>query len=258
VAWQLLSAETQDKVHQLLEASPIFYNSLTLTKCDGIECSPLAQFAKWADDMRDDEQFYQEYGYSAHHHWIDVADDVVYCPALHEGDENECWFEYDRDCENNDCIVGAIVSHSENVMIQASQQAERNLLSWVSLGRYFLGNEAKESVMFLIHFIADIHQPLHACRKNDYGGDWIPVDFFGQDHYFWKPLSWPFQLVCAIPIISNLFDSLCSGTRMHLHRVWDAEIIEKKIKDSFGGSRKALEEDLLQFIQNAPSELSES
>lgn len=49
---------------------------------------------------------------------------------------------------------------------------------------------------FLVHFVGDVHQPLHVGYENDSGGNQIDVSFFGQDGY-------------------------------NLHQCWDTEMIER-------------------------------
>jgi hypothetical protein len=53
--------------------------------------------------------------------------------------------------------------------------------------------------MFLIHFVGDVHQPLHAADRHDAGGSQVGVTFFD------RPMS--------------------------LHAVWDFGIIEKRTFD---------------------------
>jgi len=65
--------------------------------------------------------------------------------------------------------------------------------------------EKRFSLRFLVHLIGDIHQPMHAGRAEDLGGNRIKVKWFGKD--------------------SNL------------HRVWDSDII-----DGFGLSFTELSE----------------
>jgi hypothetical protein len=63
-----------------------------------------------------------------------------------------------------------------------------------------------DALRFAIHFVGDMHQPLHASTNNDLGGNCIPVTFFG---HVPRP-SGP-QSTLFIP---------------NLHEVWDVEIIE--------------------------------
>jgi hypothetical protein len=46
----------------------------------------------------------------------------------------------------------------------------------------------QEALRFLVHFVGDIHQPLHVGRRADQGGNGVPVKFFRDDtnlHSVW-------------------------------------------------------------------------
>jgi hypothetical protein len=58
-----------------------------------------------------------------------------------------------------------------------------------------------EALKFLTHFIGDIHQPLHAGRPEDLGGNDIRVDFFGARS--------------------------TRGDSLNLHSVWDSAILDR-------------------------------
>jgi hypothetical protein len=48
--------------------------------------------------------------------------------------------------------------------------------------------ERVEALKFLVHLLADVHQPLHVGRPEDQGGNLIPMKWFGQDltlHQVW-------------------------------------------------------------------------
>ncbi len=62
--------------------------------------------------------------------------------------------------------------------------------------------DKKTSIKFMIHFIGDLHQPLHTGRVEDAGGNKIPVKWLG-------------------------FDA-------NLHQVWDSQIIILGHKDKLG------------------------
>jgi len=64
-----------------------------------------------------------------------------------------------------------------------------------------------DALRFAIHFVGDIHQPLHASTNNDLGGNCVPVTFFGH-----TPAPADSQ--------STIFNP-------NLHEVWDTEIIER-------------------------------
>ena len=58
-----------------------------------------------------------------------------------------------------------------------------------------------EALKFVAHFVGDLHQPLHAGRPEDLGGNTVLVDFFGQR----RP----------------------NGDSLNLHGVWDFEILQR-------------------------------
>jgi hypothetical protein len=59
--------------------------------------------------------------------------------------------------------------------------------------------QKRQALKFLIHFIADLHQPLHVGDNNDQGGNLLQVRFFNDG--------------------SNL------------HRVWDSQVMERHTND---------------------------
>jgi hypothetical protein len=63
-----------------------------------------------------------------------------------------------RDCPNDDCVVGQIERDARIV-------GDRQLAAPVRA----------EALRFLIHFVADLHQPLHAADNGDRGGNRVRV-----------------------------------------------------------------------------------
>lgn len=109
-----------------------------------------------------------------------------------------------RDCEAKDCVSVAVRRYAVY------------LRDWVNDGRPQQGRVARraaEALKFLGHFVGDLHQPLHAGRKADLGGnDLEPV---------WEP----------------------TGQNRKLHGMWDTDI------PSFGGIRGASSaDDLLEEL----------
>ena len=64
-----------------------------------------------------------------------------------------------------------------------------------------------DALRFLIHFVGDLHQPLHAVSNNDLGGNCVPVAFFDEQPQLRNP-----QLEIYAP---------------NLHAVWDTNILER-------------------------------
>lgn len=114
--------------------------------------------ANWADEIRDQRPE------TGRWHYVDI-------PLGAPG------FDPRRDCRSNDCVVAQIENDRR---VLADAHASRQVRT--------------EALRFLIHFVGDIHQPLHAVDNNDKGGNAVRV---------YMP-----------------------GERTNLHRVWDAEVVE--------------------------------
>ena len=72
-----------------------------------------------------------------------------------------------------------------------------------NLGR----RERNEALKWIVHLVADIHQPLHASDHDDHGGNRVAVSFFG---------------------------SAQRGETTNLHRIWDVDMVERMV-DAAGG-----------------------
>ena len=87
----------------------------------------------------------------------------------------------ERDCAAYDCVLVAIHRYGEYLQQKASGKREKR--------------RRANALRFLGHFVGDIHQPLHAGYRQDYGGNLIEVEWFGK--------------------------------HARLHAVWDGEIAER-------------------------------
>jgi hypothetical protein len=119
----------------------------------------LASTASWADAYRDTHPD------TAAWHFVNISDDrATYDPAV--------------DCAKDDCLIYAIKRFTDVLANCAKTAGER-----------------AQALKFVVHFVGDIHQPLHATDridpytlKPDKGGNLIKVTFFGTDtnlHAVW-------------------------------------------------------------------------
>ncbi|TPX60270.1 hypothetical protein SpCBS45565_g07563 [Spizellomyces sp. 'palustris'] len=126
----------------------------------------LAKAALWADEIK-------------HGHTYDWADRLHYvnppkpCTAI---PRNSC----------TQCVVGGIYNYTNRL-----------------LSPEYTREEKEEALKFLIHFIGDVHQPLHASGRSA-GGTEVKVVF--------------------------------DGRVTSLHEVWDYMLFEKRIKKDFSNS----------------------
>lgn len=89
-----------------------------------------------------------------------------------------------RDCGDTTrhCVIWAIVHYARRLADSTTGPAER-----------------ADALRFVLHFVGDVHQPLHAGRLADLGGNHISVHFFGNER--------------------------APQGRTNLHTVWDSEIL---------------------------------
>ncbi|MGX9459895.1 S1/P1 nuclease [Shewanella sp. A14] len=120
----------------------------------------LAQMSTWADEIRSDKTWDR----AASWHYISIED-------------NETWQSVKR---NPDGDIIESLQRFEKVLKnpKASQQDK-----WQALA-------------FYVHFVGDIHQPLHVGHSHDKGGNTIKLKWFGDD--------------------------------TNLHAVWDSKLIEQQ------------------------------
>jgi len=117
----------------------------------------------------------------------------------------DCHYHRDRDCFSE---------QMEPMMcVDAAVQNYTGRLNDTSIGT----DQQAEALKFLVHFIGDIHQPLHCGFGIDRGGNLILGYFLTR--------------------------------QSNLHSIWDTAMIVKRITDDFGGDQDAFQQYLLGKIQ---------
>lgn len=125
----------------------------------------LAGVATWADSVR-----YTKWGrFSGPLHYIDAKDSPP----------EYCGIVYERDCKPEGCVVSAIQNYTSQLLDPHLRESSRLI-----------------AAKFIIHFIGDIHQPLHN-EDVAKGGNGILVKF--------------------------------DNVKFNLHHVWDTSIAEKLV-----------------------------
>jgi hypothetical protein len=136
----------------------------------------LSDVANWADDLRDvDPALFRR---TRRMHFVN----------FHSPD---CLYRPPRDCRRGECAVAAIGKYSAILANHANSPAKR-----------------AEALAFVVHFVGDVHQPLHADYRDDAGGNDVHVRWHGR-----------------------------SAT---LHRVWDSLLLDSAHLSAAGYTRKLL------------------
>lgn len=137
----------------------------------------LVDIATWADSARAEQQWKHTVWY----HFEKAPDNYSYLDNLKRQDD-----KYKK--------LGGL--------IEALYVAEENLTA-----KKATAVDKENAVKFLVHFIADIHQPLHTGRVEDNSGNKIPMKWLGLD--------------------------------VNLHQIWDSQIIYFGHRDLLNGANES-------------------
>lgn len=116
----------------------------------------LADVATWADELREHDPDLGRR--SAPWHYVNIG-------------EHDCTYEAARDCADGDCIVEAINAQAAILADRSRSDAER-----------------LQALKFVVHFVGDVHQPLHAGFAHDRGGNTFQIQHAGRGsnlHALW-------------------------------------------------------------------------
>jgi hypothetical protein len=168
IAFEQLTPHSRDMASHLLEGEPAGPSWHSF--CGSSDLVPFAQTSTWADDIR------RERKDTGSWHFIDIPLDANRaaitedCPAA------------------SGCVTSAIRRQIE-------------VLRSASAGK----QEQAEALMFLVHFVGDLHQPLHAADNDDRGGNCVAVALFDR-----RPE----------PAGAD------QNYRPNLHGVWDTDLVD--------------------------------
>lgn len=108
----------------------------------------LAGIANWADTLREQDPDLGRR--SAAWHYVNF-------------DDGQCRYDAHVQCRNGDCVIEAIQAQAAILADRARPDAER-----------------LQALKFVVHFVGDIHQPLHAGLARDRGGNTVQLQFEGR------------------------------------------------------------------------------
>jgi len=119
----------------------------------------LAGVAIWADRLRDSDP--ARYQATARWHYANLA-------------QNGCDYQPARDCADGGCVVVAIQAQTRILADRSRTRAER-----------------ADALKFVVHFVGDIHQPLHGGYAADRGGNKYQIHYRDRGdnlHWLWDSL----------------------------------------------------------------------
>jgi len=164
IAWANITPKARREITRLLRQQKL----LGTPEC---KAGTLDDAAVWADCIKGikDANGKQKFGYTNAWHYQDV---------------NICSpFDVDGVCKDGDCVSAQIVRDVKLLKNRRTPPKQR-----------------VEALVFLIHFVGDLHQPLHAGEKGDKGGNDVKAAY-----------------------------GTYAPSRLNLHSIWDGYLAERAI-----------------------------
>ena len=162
IAERLLSPATVAAINAILAASPV--DPAIKPYCPPLPLDPMADAATWADDNRTLEPA------TGGWHFINFP--------LSVGGNTSGNRKY---CPRGNCVVDAIVAQYRTLTTTTDAKVKGNALRYI------------------VHFVGDVHQPLHSLTNGDRGGNCLPITYYGMPPQEDERLNW----------------------RPNLHSIWD-------------------------------------
>jgi hypothetical protein len=175
IAEKHLTPEARQLVQQILGDSPM--DPKLKRWCGNATTDLMVDASTWPDDVRNERK-------NGPWHYIDIP------RGKHKG-------ELDGYCGPEGCVTRAI---EEQRAILKDKSAD-------SLKR-------AEAIRYLVHFVGDLHQPLHAITNADNGGNCVPVKYFRHES------------------LLNPLHPEREDYSPNLHQIWDTEIVERDMEIS--------------------------
>jgi hypothetical protein len=168
IAEKELTPQARQLVEKLLSENPI--DPQLKRYCGNATRDLMADSSTWPDDVRNNLK-------NGPWHYIDIP----------RGAARASLSEF---CGNNGCVTQAI---ADQVAILKNKTADPH--------------QRADALRYIIHFVGDLHMPLHATTNDDEGGNCVPVRYFRrrpqENHGAFTP---------------------------NLHTVWDTAILERDME----------------------------
>lgn len=155
---------------------------------------PFTSIASWADDVR------RTRPQTANWHFINI-------PMAAQR------LDMTRDCPTGECVIGRIEAFRKVLRDPATAPEAR-----------------AEALMFLVHFIGDMHQPLHCGDKNDRGGNDVRV-VLGKTQTNLHSL-WDSGMLARIGTADQLFPALSAESAKRAGK-WRNGTVEQWAQESY-------------------------
>ncbi len=175
IAEKHLTPEARQLVEKLLGENPI--DPKLKRWCGNATPDLMVDASTWPDDVRNER-------HNGPWHYIDIP------RGKHKGSLEEY-------CSTDGCVTRAIEEQRAILKDKSTDSVKR-----------------AEAIRYLIHFVGDMHQPLHAINNGDNGGNCVPVKYLHHE-----------------PLLNPQHPER-EDYSPNLHQIWDTEIVERDMEVS--------------------------
>lgn len=162
----------------------------------------IESISSWADQIR------RNRAATGPWHYIDIPIDMPHLDMA-------------RDCPKGECVLAKIEDFKKVVVDPAATAEQR-----------------KEALMFLVHFVGDMHQPLHCADNKDKGGNAVKLDFFGRSSNLHS--VWDSGLLGRIGQEDALFTQFSKHLAGKRARKWGMGTVEAWAEQSHKAAQKVV------------------
>jgi nuclease S1 len=155
----------------------------------------LAALASWADEIRTSRKYTEAW------HFIDIP-------------INSAGLDTKRDCPPSGCVISKIAEFRKAWTDPAASPASR-----------------REALLFLVHLVGDLHQPMHCSNNNDKGGNDVHIVFLGEATNLHA--LWDHGLLNRMPDEDHLLASVSRMTTPERAAKWSRGTVEEWAGESF-------------------------
>ncbi|HTS28171.1 MAG TPA: S1/P1 nuclease [Bryobacteraceae bacterium] len=173
----------------------------------------MASVASWADEVR------RSRPESAPWHFIDIPN-------------SQAHLDMARDCPKGACVIAKIEELRRTLRDPATPPAQQ-----------------KEALMFLVHFVGDMHQPLHCSDQGDRGGNGVRVVFHDRTTNLHS--VWDSAMLGRLAPADDLFPTL-SAESLRRKKKWSKGTVEQWAEESHRAAHKIIYGKLPKAAGTAP------
>jgi len=144
-----------------------------------------------------------------------------------------------RDCPQGDCVIVKIEDFAKVLGNPAAKLEQR-----------------REALMFIVHLVGDMHQPLHCSDNHDRGGNEVQTNFFGQSMNLHS--VWDSALLARMGEEDTLFAAFSNDLTPERQKKWARGTVEEWAEQAHQAAQKIVYGKLPEVASGSPEPIGEA